>query len=295
MNIAFAQTFLEVVATGSFGRAAERLHVTHSAITMRIKSLEDLLGKTLLLRNKYGVSLTAEGAQFHRHAEAMVRAWQLMRRQMSLAPGLDIELSVGIDSMIFEGFLTNWITKMRETHPGVAVRCESETSARLTDMLFQGWLDLCLSSEVFSRDGIRFIQLFEDPLVLVSTEDRGRVDWDPTFIEIDWGDAYRIYVENHFDVAGKRPIIHVSQFAAGLELVQKFGGSIYMPERFLLSKRLARPMYRVHDVEKIERSIYLAYSIEAMESKYAKISLDNFKASVMAALDLTPIGVAALV
>jgi DNA-binding transcriptional LysR family regulator len=285
MNIALAKTFLEIVSAGSFVRAAERLHVTHSAITMRIKALEDLLGKPLLIRSKTGVSLTAEGAQFHRHAEAMVRAWQLMKRQMSLAPGLERELSVGIDTSIYDGFAARWITRMRQNHPNIAVHCEAASGERLTQMLFQGWLDFCLTSQVQSRDGIKFTQLFDDPLVLVSTENRGWLDWDPQFIEIDWGDSYRTYIDNHFEVEGKTPTIFVSQYSVGLELAQEFGGSLWIPERCLHSGRLPIKLYPVEGVEKIQRPIYLAYSQDAVNAQHYKLSLEDFQASVFAVLD----------
>lgn len=285
MNIALAKTFLEIVSTGSFVRAAERLCVTHSAITMRIKALEDLFGKPLLIRSKTGVSLTAEGAQFHRHAEALVRAWQLMKREMSLGPGLERELSVGIDSHIYEGFATRWIAHMRQDHAQIAVRCENTDGERLLQMLFQGWLDFCLTTQVQSRDGIKFTHMFDDPLVLVSTENRGWMDWDPQYVETDWGDAYRTYIDNNFDVGGKTPTIYVSQFSAGLELVQQLGGSLWVPERLLHSGRLPVALYPIPEVAPIQRPIYMAYSLDAVNAKHNKLSVEEFQHSVLAVLD----------
>ena len=54
MDITLAQTFLEIVATGSFMRAAERLHVTATAVSARVRKLEDSLGRKLFVRNKAG-------------------------------------------------------------------------------------------------------------------------------------------------------------------------------------------------------------------------------------------------
>ncbi|TIX37315.1 MAG: LysR family transcriptional regulator, partial [Mesorhizobium sp.] len=52
MNIDLARTFLEVVASGNMSAAAERLHVTHSTVTVRIKNLEDILQRQLLNRSR---------------------------------------------------------------------------------------------------------------------------------------------------------------------------------------------------------------------------------------------------
>ncbi len=44
MDINLARTFLEIVASGNFVRAAERLHLTQTAVSMRVRTLEELLG-----------------------------------------------------------------------------------------------------------------------------------------------------------------------------------------------------------------------------------------------------------
>ena len=54
MDVTLARTFLTVMDTGSFVLAAERLHVTQSTISSRIKTLEDLLGRSLFDRSKSG-------------------------------------------------------------------------------------------------------------------------------------------------------------------------------------------------------------------------------------------------
>ncbi|MEO8279843.1 MAG: LysR family transcriptional regulator, partial [Ideonella sp.] len=44
MDIKLARTFLEIVAARSFQGAAERLHITQTAVSARVRTLEDLLG-----------------------------------------------------------------------------------------------------------------------------------------------------------------------------------------------------------------------------------------------------------
>ena len=45
MDVTLERTFLEIAASGSFLRASERLHVTQTAVSARIKALEALLGR----------------------------------------------------------------------------------------------------------------------------------------------------------------------------------------------------------------------------------------------------------
>ena len=84
MNLSTLQTFLAIVETGSLVRASERIHVTQSTVTTRLKALEEELGQTLFHRQKSGARLTAAGARFKRYAEAMTDLWRQARQETSL-------------------------------------------------------------------------------------------------------------------------------------------------------------------------------------------------------------------
>ena len=57
MHLAALQTFLAIVETGSLVRASQRLNVTQSTVTARLKGLEAELGQTLLYRQKSGAQI----------------------------------------------------------------------------------------------------------------------------------------------------------------------------------------------------------------------------------------------
>ena len=80
MDIALARTFLEIVAAGNFVRAAERLHVTQTAVSVRVQTLEELLGRKLFVRNKAGATLTPAGEQFMRYAPLLLQVWERARQ-----------------------------------------------------------------------------------------------------------------------------------------------------------------------------------------------------------------------
>jgi hypothetical protein len=61
MNIEHMRTFLEVAATANFNRAAERLNVSQSTVSARIRALEQQLDRRLLVRARSGAELTAAG------------------------------------------------------------------------------------------------------------------------------------------------------------------------------------------------------------------------------------------
>src|SRR5262249_12626507 len=58
MDISVARTFLEVVKTGSFVNAAASLNLTQTAVSARIRVLEEQLQRPVFIRNKAGARLT---------------------------------------------------------------------------------------------------------------------------------------------------------------------------------------------------------------------------------------------
>lgn len=66
------EAFLAIVGTGSFTRAAARLHLTQPTVTARIKVLEQELGSTLLDRRSSGVTPNAAGAELLPYAREIV-------------------------------------------------------------------------------------------------------------------------------------------------------------------------------------------------------------------------------
>ena len=73
MDIGLAKTFIEIVATGSFVGAAERLHLTQTAVSARVRLLEEQVGRRLFVRNRAGARLTPAGERFAHYATALVQ------------------------------------------------------------------------------------------------------------------------------------------------------------------------------------------------------------------------------
>ena len=63
MDIDLLKTFVEVVRTRHFGRAAENLYITQSAVSFRIRQLEQSLGVNLFIRQRNNIQLTAPGGK----------------------------------------------------------------------------------------------------------------------------------------------------------------------------------------------------------------------------------------
>lgn len=70
MDIELVRAFFAIVASGSLARAVERLHLSQTAASARIRSLEAQMRRPLFVRGKSGAALAPVGEQFLRYATA---------------------------------------------------------------------------------------------------------------------------------------------------------------------------------------------------------------------------------
>ena len=233
MDIELARTFLAIVEAGSFVEAAERVYVTQSTVRIRIRSLEDQLGKKLFERTKAGATLTPAGAQFQKHALALVRIWQQARLEVSLPEGYQAALTVGGQYSLWQGFLLDWLARMRSTVPDVAIRTQMGTSVELMQRLVDGVLDLGVMYTPQSRPGFEVELLFEDELVLVSSEPRRSSKHNRNYMYIDWGPEFRADHSLNFPDLST-PGLYMELGSLGLNYLLENRASGYFPKRLVV-------------------------------------------------------------
>jgi DNA-binding transcriptional LysR family regulator len=75
------ETYVAVVRSGSYNRAATELGVTRAMVSRRIQELEATLGARLLLRNTHGVAVTGIGADYFESCIALLRSLQTLEER----------------------------------------------------------------------------------------------------------------------------------------------------------------------------------------------------------------------
>ncbi|MFN3443504.1 MAG: LysR family transcriptional regulator, partial [Rhizobium rosettiformans] len=73
LDIDQLQTFIAIVDTGSFTKAAGRVFKTQSAVSMQMRRLEERVGKQLFIKDGRGNRLTADGDKLLNYARRIIR------------------------------------------------------------------------------------------------------------------------------------------------------------------------------------------------------------------------------
>jgi DNA-binding transcriptional LysR family regulator len=139
--------FIAVAEELSFARAADRLNVAQSAVSLQIKGLEEAFGARLLNRGKRAaVSLTQAGRLFLSEAVAAIR--QLERAELVgrlAARGELGQIEVGyVTSAVTNRILPSLLREYRQSHPAVQLRLTAMETPRQLDALAEGRLDAAL-------------------------------------------------------------------------------------------------------------------------------------------------------
>ena len=258
MDIDLARTFLEIVETGNFVGAANRLNVTQSTISMRIKSLEETLGRPLFVRGRSGVTLTAAGQQFRRFATTIVRAWKQARQEIALPPEFRAVLNVGGQFSLWHHFLLSWSGWMREQAPDVALRVETGPAEWLMQRLAEGSIDLALTYAPQRRPGVEIEQLVDETLVMVATERNHSGVGARDYLFVDWGEEF----ESRHGIAHpefEMPAIAFSHGTTALDFILEYGGAGYFPARVVRPYLRDETLYRVDGAPQFSRPAFVVY------------------------------------
>jgi DNA-binding transcriptional LysR family regulator len=261
MDTELARTFLTVVAAGNFISAADRLHVSQSTVSTRIHSLEDQLGCTLFVRNKAGTTLTSAGRQFQRHAATLVRTIEQARHDIGIPEGFSGTLIVGGRIGLWEEFLLQWLQLMREARPEISIRIESGLEPELMQGLIDGRTDIGVMYTPQSRPGLKIEQLFEEKLILVSTDPKGKPEPQPGYVYVDWGPEFYARHSACFpDFAGPSLCANIGWL--GLQHVLANGGSGYFPKRIVLPHLKTKRLTLIDDAPEFSMPAYVVYPLE---------------------------------
>lgn len=277
MKIDHIRTFLEIAASGSFSQAADRLNVTQSTVSGRIKSMEERFGRPLFVRGHAGVELTSAGQRLRRYAEGIERLWQQSQQQLALPEGYRTVLALGAQVSLWERLILDWMPRMRRQAPAVALQVQADYSNSLMRQLSDGLLDICVMYQPRHAAGLVIEDLFEETLVMASREPRDvSMDWVEDYVFVDWGDTFHADHSEAFPDL-ETPAVSVGLGALGLQYILQNGGAGYFPRRMVDPLVAAGELHLVRGAPTARRPAYVVYTDNPKDREVLALALDTLR------------------
>ena len=170
MDITYVQTFLHIVETGSFAKAAQELQYAPSTVTAHIQALEQELGCALFERIGRKNHLTELGAEFLDYAYQIMHIRQKMSLMGEQTEDSEITLRIGaLESLMFCTLLD--VAKVfKQSYKKVHLELEIGETHQLREMLRQNKLDLIYITDIVNTDPtLECLHMREEPMVFLTS------------------------------------------------------------------------------------------------------------------------------
>ncbi len=266
MKIELLNTFLEVSRTLHFRLASEALFITQSAVSARIKLLEDDLGVLLFDRSQKHLKLTPEGHRLIKHANEMIFMWQKTKQDVGIAENNAMQLVIGSLMSIWDIALQDWLQKIHRNMDDCSLLTTTYSPNELRKSLLNRVIDIAFLFEPSFVEDLVTEKVATVPLHLVSTEpsDINGVDKLDNFVMVDYGEAVNTqYMREFQDTPTAKHFM--SQPIIALNFILDAGGSAYLPKQMTFEHLRKNKLYIVENAPVYSRDIYANYLVKSQK------------------------------
>ncbi|MEH8020977.1 HTH-type transcriptional regulator HdfR [Rheinheimera metallidurans] len=256
MDTELLKTFIEVQRTRHFGKAAENLYLTQSAVSFRIRQLEQQLGVNLFSRYRNNIQLTPSGERLLPHAEAMLAALQRAKLDV-ISAEQTIQLSIAGTTNVWDAFLLQGFIKIQQSLTNLTWRADSMGKDQIARQVLERNLDLAILFDAPKIDEMKIDKLGDIKLLPVTTftDNSAANAMQQHYIQIDWGTAFDIQHARFFPELPS-PYLRTGSARIALELMQQSGGSAYLPDTMVQNLLLNKSLTLIEGAPILTRELF---------------------------------------
>lgn len=255
MDTELLKTFLEVSRTRHFGRAAEALYLTQSAVSFRIRQLENQLGVNLFTRHRNNIRLTTAGEKLLPYAETLMNTWQAARKEVAHTSRHN-EFSIGASASLWECMLNAWLGRLyqlQEPQSGLQFEARIAQRQSLVKQLHERQLDLLITTEAPKMDEFSSQLLGHFTLALYCSSP-ARKKSELNYLRLEWGPDFQQH-ETGLIAADEVPVLTTSSAELARQQLSALNGCSWLPVNWANQKgglhtvadsaTLSRPLYAI--------------------------------------------------
>lgn len=244
MNPRNLSQFLALADDLHFGRASNACHISISALSRNIRSLEQELGVELFHRDNRSVELTKAGQKFQKYARESLSQWSAIRNELTDSSGtLSGEISMYCSVTAAYTILFDLLNKFRSNYPEIELNLHTGNADYAIDRITEGKEDITIAAHPNTLPrGVMFKPITVSPLVfiapIISNENdipkstQQKIDWSQVPMILSEGGLSRIRINQWFkeknitpriysQVAGFEAIVSMVSLGLGVGVVPK--------------------------------------------------------------------------
>lgn len=261
------QAFLALADLRNFGRAAERCHLSPSAFSTRIASIEAMLGARLFDRTTRSVELTQAGVVFLDSARRLYSSFaEVVADFKDHANRRKGRVAIAALPSIASAWLPAVLAGFHARNPGIKLTLHDTLSDHCVELLRHGSVDLAVASHPFDGEDVETQPLIEDGYCLVCAAGhplarrRSLVPRDLLaypFIHLPSDSSALRHLERALHPEQIEPAMQLNHLASVAGMVQAGLGITVVPELTLFHFMRPGLVIRRLAIPGLARSIYL--------------------------------------
>lgn len=250
MDTELLKTFLEVSKTRHFGRAAEALYLTQSAVSFRIRQLENQLGVNLFTRHRNNIRLTPAGEKLLPYAETLMNTWQAARKEVS-STSRHNEFSIGASASLWECMLNAWLGQLYPAQSLLQFEARIAQRQSLVKQLHERQLDLLITTEAPKMDEFSSQLLGQFTLALYCSSP-AKTKSDLNYLRLEWGPDFQQH-EVGLIAVDDIPLLTTSSAELARQQLAPLNGCTWLPSIWASTRE---ELYPVLDSATLSRPLY---------------------------------------
>jgi DNA-binding transcriptional LysR family regulator len=239
MELSDLRCFCAVVEAGGVIGAARRLHRVPSAVSTRLRGLEDKLGVPLFIREAQRLRLSEAGSRLHTYALQLLSLADEARQAVVAGPARQA-LRLGSMESTAAARLPKPLAQLHARHPEIDVELHIGAPPELKQRVAAGELDAAFVAEPVGDPRLASVCAFREELLIVTAPSSQPVRRPtdlarPTMLAFHEGCPYRQRLEAWFERSGMQPdrVVELASYHAILGCVAAGMGVALMPRSVL--------------------------------------------------------------
>lgn len=175
MNIHNLISFREVVRLNSISKASNKLHLTQSALSQQLQSLEKAINCKLLIRSNRGVELTKEGEILIEYAESIINLYENMLQDISNSLNNKIsEIKISSCNVVGEYLLPCSIYVYKTKHQNIKFDIKIENTKKVVENIKSKICDIGFVDKLINEENFEIKNICANNLMFVFSPSKNR-------------------------------------------------------------------------------------------------------------------------
>lgn len=223
--------FMHIAEAGNLTRGAEKMHMSVSAASLRLKNLEETLGVSLFERLAKGLELTAAGDNLLTHVRKIHANLERMHADLNeFSLGIKGSLRIYANTNSINSYLPESLATFLANNPSINIDLQEHNSNTIALAVMEGVADIGIMAGNIPTEGLAFLPFRTDRLLLVVPNNspfahESSISFSTTlahnFVCLDLDSAIQIFLQDMASQKGQRlqVRIHVRSFDAICRMV----------------------------------------------------------------------------